>query len=234
MPTGYTWTTYRAAVITQIPTIDSDPNFTTMLPSAIDYAELSIYRDLDLLPAHGTISLGNTTASVATVAVPTGTVVLEALFYGASSFPVIPASQDFIRGVYAGATAGPPETFAVIGAAAGGDWTPSMQVLLGPVPDAVYALNGYGTKRETTLSAAYPSTFISANLPDLFWAASMIFWAGYNRNFGAMADDPRQATSWAAEYQRLLSGAGVEEARRKFQSQGWQAQAPTSIASPRT
>ena len=158
--------------------------------------------------------------------------VLESLFYGPNSISVAPASQDFIRTVYAGAPNGAPQNFAVVGAAAGADWTPAVQVLLGPAPDATYTLTGYGTQRETTLSATYPTTFISQNLPDLFWAASMIFWSGYTKNFGAMADNPQQSVSWEAEYQRLLKGGAVEEARKKFQAQGWQAQAPTPTATP--
>jgi hypothetical protein len=232
MPTGFTYDSYQSAVVTQIPSLPSDPNFQTMLPAAIDYAELSICRDLDFLAMHGQMALGNTTIGTAAVALPTSLVVLESLFYGPTTIPVPPASQDYILLAYAGAANGPPERFAVAGAASGAGWTPGTQIVLGPAPDAVYALTGYGTQRQATLSASTPATFISQNLPDLFWAASMIFWAGYNRNFGAQSDDPRQAVSWSAEYQRLLHGADVEEARKKFRYQGWQSQFPVPPAVP--
>lgn len=234
MPTGFTYASYQAAVIIQIPTTATDANFLTLLPSAIDYAELSICRDLDFLAMHGDIDLGSATTGIATQALPSDVIVLEALFYGTNTIPVTPASQDYIRAVYAGATRGPPLYFAVVGAASGAAWTPATQVLLGPSPDQAYALSGYGTQRQATLSSTTTETFISTQLPDLFWAAGMVFWSGYMKNFGAMADDPKMAISWEAEYQRLLKGAGTEEARKKFQSQGWQAQAPTPLAQPRT
>lgn len=234
MATGFTYASYQAAIVTQIPSMVTDPNFLTMLPDAIDYGELSVSRDLDLVANHGLLPLGATTIGVNTVALPAGLIVLESLFLGASSAPVTPASQDYIRAVWAGAANGPPRHYMVIGAASGAGWTPGMQVLLGPAPDAAYALTGYATERAAPLSATNTSTFISTQLPDLFWAATMIFWSAYNRNFGAMADQPAQAVSWTNEYARLLKSASTEEARRKYQSQGWQAESPTPIANPRT
>lgn len=218
MPTGFTYSSYQAAVVTQIPSLPNDPNFQTMLPEAIDYAELTICRDLDLVAAHGLLSLGNASIGTATLAVPSTVVVLESLTYGTNSTAITPASQDYIRSVYAGAANGPPERFALIGSASGTPWALGMQVLLGPAPDAAYPMTAYVTQRPDPLSATNTTTFISLNLPDLFWAASMIFWSGYNRNFGMMSDDPRQATSWSAEYQRLRDGAAKEEVRKKFLS----------------
>ena len=234
MPTGYTFTSYQAAVVTQIPSLTSDPNFTTVLPDAIDYAELTILRDLDLVSAHGLIPLGSTTPLAQLQALPPGVIVLEQLFLGATNTPVVPASQDYIRAVYAGAAMGPPRHFMVIGGATTPDWSGAMQVLLGPTPDIAYTLTGYGTERPATLSATNPTTFISTVLPDVFWAASMIFWSGYNRNFGAQSDQPQQAVSWKAEYDRLLKSSMVEEARKTFRSQAWVAEAPTMVAGART
>ena len=224
MPTGYTYQSYQNAVVTQIPSLTDDPNFQTMLPDAIDYAELSIYRDLDFLAMHGTVALGNTSVGVATVAVPSSVVVLEALQFAGT--PLTPASRDYIQAVYAGAATGTPLCFATIGAASGADWTPATAVLLGPTPNAASAVTAYATERQAPLSASNTTTFISTQLPDLFWAASMIFFAGYNRNFGQMSDDPRQALSWSAEYQRLLHGASREEIRKKFLSEQATAKMP--------
>jgi hypothetical protein len=218
-------------VTTQIPTLTSDPNFTTILPTAIDYAELSIYRDLDFVALHGNFSMGTAAVGVSTYDVPSGFVVLETMFYG-DLLPITPASQEFIRLCYAGSANGPPECFCVMGSAGGSNWTPAMQVLLGPAPDQTYLLTAYGTNRQVPLSASNPTTFISENLPDLFWAASMIFFAGYNRNFGAMSDDPRQAISWEQEYQRLLKGAEREEIRKKFLAREATAQYPQARVMP--
>lgn len=232
MTTGYTYTSYKQAVVTQIPSIVDDPNFLIMLPDAIDYGELSIYRDVDFLSLHGFIDLGSTTEGQTVVDVGSGVVVLEELYYGDNSAPVTPLSQPAIRAIFTGASNGPPQFFAIIGAAAGGSWTPGLQVLLGPAPDQAYVMTGYGTQRQATLSGTNQTTFISTQLPDLFWAATMIFWSGYNRNFGAQADDPRQALSWRAEYDRLLVGARSEEVRKKFLAEFGAAKLPAVAAHP--
>lgn len=231
---GFTYASYQAAVVTQIPSLVADINFQTILPDAIDYAETSINRDLDFLAMHGLLSLGTMTIGIATLAIPSAVVVLETLFYGANKTPVTPASLEYIQAVYAGATNGPPVNFMTIGAASGAGWVPASQIIVGPAPDQAYPMTGYVTQRQAPLSATNTTTFISLNLSDLFWAASMIFLAGYNRNFGAQSDDPRQALSWSAEYQRLLKSASVEEARKRFESQGWTSQAPATNAAQRT
>lgn len=233
---GFTYASYQAAVVTQIPSLVADINFQTILPDAIDYAETSINRDLDFLAVHGLLSLGTMTIGTATLAIPSAVVVLETLFYGANKTPVTPASLEYIQAVYAGATNGPPVNFMTIGAASGGGWTPASQIIVGPAPDQAYPMTGYVTQRQAPLSATNTTTFISQYLPDLFWAASMIFLAGYNRNFGAMGmvDDAGQALSWRAEYTRLLKSASVEESRKRFESQGWTSQAPATNAAPRT
>lgn len=264
MPIGFTYASYQQALVTQIPSLPADPNFATVLPDCIDYAELSILRDLDLLVAKGQINLGNTTVGIQTYSIPTTVIILESMssLYG----PLVPTSRDFINTVYpssptfllddngnpiltedgspivtgvvAGAPTGPPKYFILEGNAltVGGPptlaWQPGQQVLIGPAPDIGYPLFGYGVCRPDPLSATNPTTYIATEMPDLFWAISMVFMAGYNRNFGAMADDPRQAVSWLAEYQRLLKGANVEQARSKFQAQGWTAQPIAPVATP--
>lgn len=232
MPTGYTYASYQAAVVTQIPSLVSDTNFTTMLPNSIDYAELCCYRDLDFLPLKGPVSFGSATIGTPELTWPSGLTVLEMLYQGANKIEITPASLSFIRSCYGlGATRGVPQYFAVQGNIGSGT---ALQVVLGPPPDATYAISGYGTVRPAPLSGTNTTTWLSQNVPDLFWAAAMIYWAGYNRNYGAMSDDPRQAISWESEYQRLLKSAGLEEARRKFESQGWQPFSPTPLAQPRT
>jgi hypothetical protein len=62
--------------------------------------------------------------------------------------------------------------------------------------------------------------------------ASMIFVSGYQRNFGRASDDPAMAQSYEAQYQTLLKGATVEEARKKFESSGWTSQSPAVVSSP--
>lgn len=225
MPAGYTYASYQAAVVTQIPSFINDANFVTMLPNSIDYAELNIYRDLDFLATHGSISLTATIGNPV-MALPTAVIVAEELYYGPNNTPLCPLSQAAIRAIYAGYGNGPPEYFAVVGAASGAGWAPAEQVLLGPAPDQAYALSAYVTERQATLSGTNTTTFISTQLPDLFWAAAMIFWSGYIKAFGSMSDNPQMAVSWEQEYQRILKGSQVEEARKKFAGPGGQAKFP--------
>lgn len=230
MPTGLTYSSYQSLIVTQIPTFSNDPNFEVYLPNAIDYAELSLYRDLDFLATHGSVAL---TAAIGNpvITLPSTVIVVEELYYGVSNTPVCPASQPYIRAVYAGAANGPPQYFAIIGAASGGPWTPAEAVLLGPSPDQAYAISAYATQRQAPLSSTNTTTFISTQLPDLFFAASMIYFSGVTKNFGAAGsvDDPAMGITWSKEYERLKSSALVEELRKKFQSQGATARFPTPV-----
>ena len=99
-------------------------------------------------------------------------------------------------------------------------------LVVGPAPGAAYPVTVYGTQDPATLSAVNPTTFISTELPDLFLAAQMIDVSGWLRNFGAMADDPQQAMSWSAEYERLKSQANIEALRTKIQAAGWSYRQP--------
>jgi hypothetical protein len=104
--------------------------------------------------------------------------------------------------------------------------------LFGPVPDQSYGVEIVGTYRPDSLSATNQTTFISLYLPDLFIMASMIYISAYQRNFGRQNDDPQMAVSYESQYQALLKGAAVEEARKKFEASGWTSQSPSPVATP--
>ena len=106
------------------------------------------------------------------------------------------------------------------------------QVVLGPSPDAAYVMEVTGTIRPTALSSTNTTTFLTTNLPDLFICASMVFASGYTRDFGAQSDNSQQAQSWESQYKTLFGSAGVEELRKRYQSQGWTSQIPNPIATP--
>src|SRR5262249_53305267 len=99
-------------------------------------------------------------------------------------------------------------------------------------PDAAYTLEAVGTIRPAPLSATNTSTFLTNNLPDLWFAATMIFMSGYIQNFGSQSDNPQLAVSWAAIYDKLFSSANVEEMRKKYASGAWGSLQPTPIATP--
>ena len=105
-------------------------------------------------------------------------------------------------------------------------------VQFGPWPDAAYTAETIGTIRPASLSSTVTTTLLSVYFPDLFIAASMVFAAGYQKNFGAMVDDPKAAVSWETHYQQLLQGADVEEQRKRFQGPGWSPEKPSQITTP--
>lgn len=138
--------------------------------------------------------------------------------------PLLPTTKEFLDAVYGSASyTGLPKYFAPFN---------DNLFLVGPYPDQPYFVEIVGTYRPASLSASNPTTFISSYLPDVFIMASMIYVSAYQRNFGRQSDDPQMAQSYESQYQTLLKGAAVEEARKKFESSGWTSQSPASAATP--
>jgi len=216
----------------------TDPNFSTMLPGAIDYAEGRLYRELDLLSVRITDTSVACSSGVRTIALSTaqGTfLVVERLSLltsagapssVASRNPVVFVSPDYIDAVYP--TAASSRCGLPLVAARVSDTT----MLLGPAPDAPYGIETYGTQRPTPLSSGNASTWLTQNLPELFMAASMVFAAGFMRDYGSQADDPKLAQSWESQYQALIQSANVDELRKKYQSAAWSHQQPSPLATP--
>lgn len=108
----------------------------------------------------------------------------------------------------------------------------SIQIEVAPTPDSNYPVRVTGTVRPLSLSVNNTTTYISLYLPDLFIMASMIYISAYQRNFGRANDDPQMAVTYESQYNALLKGAVVEEARKKFQSSAWAAYSPAQVATP--
>lgn len=233
--TGLNYATYKTqlALLSVVP--ETDENWLTLLPSAIDYAELRIYRDLDLL---STVRANTDTVTVANaskvefaeglfvtlqdinVITPAGTTDPDA----GTRVPLLPVAKEFIQYAWPSATgAGVPKYFAMLR---------DNVVMLGPWPDAIYTLEIIGTQRPATLSATNTETFISKYLPDLFLMASMVYVSGYQRNFGRQSDDPQMAQSYETQYQTILKTAVVEEFRKKFAASAWTSMTPSPVATP--
>lgn len=230
MAAGFTYTSYQAALVTQIPSLPADPNFQTILPACIDWAEQHISRDLDLQAQHGRMPLGTLLQGANSLPLDPLVVVLE-YAYTAAGGMLLPVSIPVMFTCYQVAAFGPPKVWCPLpDTPLGGDF--AQAILIGPPANQNYDILGHGTSRPQPLSTSNPTTFISTQLPDLFWAASMIFMAGYNQNYGAMADNTGQAIAWQQQYDAMIKSAAVEEARKQFQSQGWTAQAPALAATP--
>lgn len=232
---GLTYATYKTALATLSVVPETDPNWLAILPDAIDYAELRIYRDLDLLSTVRTNTTFATTANASKVQLTQGTFVtlqnVNVITPAGTSNPdlgtrnpVLPVSKEYIQYSWpSSSNAGVPQYFAMID---------EKTFSLGPWPNAAYTLEIIGTYRPDTLSSSNTTTFISQYLPDLFLMASMIFISGYQRNFGRQSDDPAMAQSYESQYQALLRGATVEEYRKKFAASGWSSMSPSPVATP--
>jgi len=236
MPLNYTTYTQQIANIMVVST--SDTNFQIMLPGMIDYAEQRIYRELDLIytqvtDSTATVSSGNRNFNLPTsigtfiitdninIITPAGT---QAAL--GTRVQLTPTSREFLDIAYpSGQTAtGVPEFYAMASNAG---------VIFGPAPDAPYVAEVVGVQRPTPLSTANSSTILTQYVPDLMIAASMVFGAGYMRDFGAQSDNPQMAQSWEAQYKSLFASAAVEQARASFQSEGWTSDQPSPIATPK-
>jgi hypothetical protein len=242
---GLTYSTYKTQIAEMAVVSETDASFLAILPMMIDYASLRICRDLDLMSTsvslHGAgyqLTAGNRNLSFSQD-LPDGTsfVVSEQinLILDATSptdpdtgtrVPLLPTTKEFLDAVYGSALTanrGQPKYF-----------VPFNETLffVGPVPNTNYYVEVVGTVRPAPLSAAVPVTFISEYLPDLLVMASMIYISAYQRNFGKESDDPQMAMSYENQYQLLLKSAGVEEARKKFESSAWSSQSPASVSSP--
>lgn len=235
MPTGLTYATYKTQIATMAVVEETDPNFLTILPMMIDYAELRMYRDLDFLFTSTTNSTQACVIGSRQITVPPGTFVVTDqinVITPAGTVdpnagvrnPLLPTTKEFLDAVYGTPSApGLPKYYCAFN---------DNVFLIGPFPDQAYRVEITGTFRPATLSAGNPTTFISTYLPDLFVMASMIYISAYQRNFGRANDDPQMAVTYESQYQALLKGAAVEEARKKYESSAWSSQSPSPVATP--
>lgn len=236
MTTGLTYSQYVTEIATLAVVPDTDPNFVEILPQMITYAENRIYRDLDLLTTVTAISSYITSSNARTltfpiadfitiqeanVISPAGTTVPN----NGTRNPMLPVTKEWINYTYpSSASAGLPGYFAMFD---------QNTIILGPWPNNAYTVELVGTFRPNSLSSGNPTTFVSTYLPDLMIMASMIYISAFQRNFiSAAANDPQMPVNYETQYQTLLKGAMVEEARKKFQSSGWTSMSPAPVATP--
>lgn len=234
-----TYTSYVSQLTNLMSVASStDPSFTTFLPGAIDYAEGRCYRDLDLLATRITDTSVVCTSGVRTITLSTAQgnfLVVESVSILTSAAapssiavhnPCYVVSLDVMDTVYPSAVSsycGLP-----IWVARPND----TQLVFGPAPDAPYSVEVYGTMRPSALSSANSSTWLTQNVPELFMAATMVFAAGFQQNFGAQGDNPQMSQSWENQYQTLLRSADIDEFRKKYQSVAWSNQVPSPTATP--
>lgn len=228
-----TYATYTTAMASLMAMGESATSFTGILPQIIDYAEGRIYRETDLINTRVADSSSTISSNTRTFTLPvpaTGRFsVVEAvnIVESSSRTPLRPVSREFLDLAWPTATASASTTRPVYYA----PFTDQV-IVVGPPSGATITLEIVGTIRPTALSASNTSTYLSTYLPELFLAASMVFASGWQKNFGAQSDDPRQAVSWEQDYQRLLAAVNMEDARRKYAGASWTSKRVEPTAQP--
>lgn len=230
---SYNYTQYLTLLANTLIVPVADTNFLTEVPMIIDDAEQRVYREMDLLSTIVRDSSATLTANSRNFTFPQHIVVSESLnvYTPVSTLvnrnPLTPTTREFIDAVWGneGSTTIPsvPMYYAMI---------TDQTIIVGPPPDAAYNLEVVGTIRPVPLSVSNPTTYLTQYLPDLFFAASMVFGFGYLQNFGAQSDNPGTAVSWEAHYQALKMSADIEENRKKYASQAWSPKQPAPLATP--
>jgi len=235
MTTGLTYSQYVTQIATMAVVAENDPAFVEILPQMITYAENRMCRDLDFLFTSTALTGFACTVGTRSITVPEGTFVVSEQINiitpagtadpnAGTRVPCLPTTKEFLDAVYGSSTyTGIPQYFVPFN---------DNLFLIGPYPDQNYYVEIVGTFRPASLSVSNPTTFISLYLPDVMIMASMIYVSAYQRNFGRQSDDPAMAQSYEGQYQALLKGAGVEEARKKFEASGWSSQSPSPVATP--
>jgi hypothetical protein len=220
---SYTYTTFLEALnsYTNVAATGADANaaFVAAVPTIIETAELRIYTDLQLLGTVVTDASGLTTPNTRsfTLQTPAGGsgkwAVVQSIniVNGGVRTPVIKCSREVIDFMH-------PDDIALPGSIPN-IWAPvtDMTVLLAPSPASALNVEIIGNIHPLPLSEDNPTTYLSTQLPSLFFTAAMIGASGWMRNFGAQADDPKLAISWSGEYDKMLPAFQGEEQKRKFQ-----------------
>jgi hypothetical protein len=220
----------------------------SLTPAIITYVENAMYRDPDfdfLVTRISDVSQITTNGSRA-VPIPSAFIVIEGVSLimpantapwvaGAMRIPLLRTTRQFIDLIWP--TESQVQTpdplvggyFALFneeqGAAQGAEIDESTalpsSILVAPTPDNAYITEFTGTNRPAELSAANSTNFLTLYLPDLYLAKAMEYATGaLLHNFGAQADDPRQAMSWRTLYQTLKKDASIEEIRKKAKVDG--------------
>jgi hypothetical protein len=227
------YTDYVATIANLIPTETTEPNFVQILPSIINDAELRINRDFDFLNTIVRDQSGTLTANSRNFTFPQEFVVSESVNVftpvGTTTIrnQLVPVAQEWMDAVWGIETAPTipsiPQYYAMI---------TDQTIIVGPPPDAAYTVEVTGTIRPPPLSSSNTTTYISTYFPDMMISASMIFVAGWMKNYGAAVDDPQQGITWEQHYGKQFSSANVEEARKKYAAQAWGPKQPYTISTP--
>lgn len=227
---------YSSYVAQLASTLIMDPanaDFTAMVPSIIEYAENRCYQELDLLATRYRTSASALTPASRNFTLPSGCLVVEEINVVTPSGtqpdagtrnPLTPVSMSVIDAAWPSASVtGVPTMFALVN---------NSTITVGPAPAAAYVVELVYTKRPDPLSATNTTTPLTQYCPALFFAASMVFAAGWQRDYGSQSDDPKLAVTWEQTYQTLASSANLELFRQKIMGSAWSPMASPPTAQP--
>lgn len=232
-----TYSTYISSLASLLVVDAANADFLAMVPNAIEYTEDRLSRDLNVLNNTAYVSAGSLTPNLNTFTIPAPVVgpfiILENLYIitpagsaaGSGEYvPLTPVSKDYILSSWpSSTTAAAPRFYAMVNASA---------VFLGPWPDAAYVVFVAFQTRRAQLSEDVTTNYLTSTYSDMYLAASMVFMAGYLKNYGAQADDPKMALSWEAQYQTLLGPAKQQADRMRSMGSAWSAMAQSPEAQP--
>jgi hypothetical protein len=228
----------------EVPLNNTDENFQRIVPSMFLYADGRIYRDLVFLQQNIT-QPATLVARNRELALPKSVLVLRNVNLCQPAMPIStntrrtplerlpPEILDFLW-PQSSFRPGPPVKYAVVGSVTQGDTQVlSLTVRFAPTPDAAYPVEFLGDIRPLPPANDNPETFLTVTYPELYIACCMIFAAGYQRDFGAQAEDPARAQSWESQYTKLRDGVALEAARQRGEGPGFTAVTPAPLSQPR-
>lgn len=242
-----TWTTLQQAcaiaLTRQLGSAIStyDALFTAMFPLATSYAEDRINQEIPFLGNRHTVTAAGATAAgtpdiqwTAFVTAGASLSVPEqlAIVNDGTNVPYDAVSYDFIERIWPvpATVVAPSLTYQ-----GGRYWAvkDATSLTVAPTPDAVYNVVVTGIYTPVPISSGNQTTYLSTNYPDLLEAGCLVYLAGaLNRNYGAQADEPRQAMSWEQQFQNLLGPARDEERRRRGLKPDTPMMPPPPVAPP--
>lgn len=234
---GLTYTTFVSSLANLLVVPTADAGYQAALPNIIDDAEQRLYRQLDLIDTSVRDSSATLTTLTRNFTLPSAsgrfvvTDELNVITPVTTTNPelgtrnaLVPASEEMLNALWPSVTGSSvPQYYAMVN---------QDLAIVGPWPDAAYTVETVGTIRPAPLSVSNVTTILSVYFPDIMIAASMVFAAGYQKNYGAGVDDPKMAVTWESHLKTLLDSAETEEARKKFTGPGWSSKEPAPLVTP--
>jgi hypothetical protein len=191
--------------------VENDPDFQVMAPQALQQAENRILRELDPIIFRARRSGMLTVADGGQFDLASmGTDIVCArevwLFLG-QWVRLARRDPSFLRLYEPNAGAfGTPKYWGTID---------GVVVEVCGVPPLDVAIDVDLTFRPPGMSEANPVTWLGTWVPELLFAAAMVFACGFQRSYGEAQASGADGISWEAQYKALFAGAAVEARRRK-------------------